>query len=302
MRLLSRHKPVLRFALFFALVLLPVGAGEAYVRSLPNAAKAKHAFLTAHSKEVDVLVLGSSHTYYGIEPQLLSAHAYSAAMVSQTLRYDDYLLHHYAFPRLRCVIVPVSDFTLYEELEGTASWYLANRYRLYMNCDVHPRLSVYDWECTAFPAFCEKLKSLWQAPKMHWSAYGQGLEYTYEARKADWDNGTVRAAANIYTDFSGATENMRHLQSIADFCKSHGARLVLVSTPLSATYYDALSTPQEADKTQRLKAFLRKNACAEYHDMRRHPGITEADFYDADHLNTRGAHAFTLLLRQAAKL
>lgn len=298
MRLTIRQTYVFRFALFFGILLLCLLAGEVYVRSLPNAAKAKHAYLTAHSEEVTTLVLGSSHTYYGVQPELLDAHAYSAAMVSQTLRYDDYLLHHYPFPRLRCVIVPISDFTLYEELEGGKSWFVANRYRLYMNCDVHSRLSVYDWECTAFPAFCEKLKSLWQPPRMRRSEHGQGLEYTLEARKADWDNGGARAAGNTYTDFSGAAANMQHLERIAAFCKRQGARLYLVSTPISATYFSHLSPQQEKDKTQRLGKFLETHPEVRYHDFRRDRRITDADFYDADHLNTRGARTFTLLLRE----
>ena len=165
--------PKWRIPLFLLLLLLPLGAAEVYVRSLPNPSKDKHAYLTRHSREVDLLVLGSSHTYYGLCPERLSPHAFSAAQVSQTLRYDDYLLRHYPFPRLRTVVLPISDFTLYEELENTGEWYLANRYRLYMDCDLHGPLSVYNWEVTAFRPFCEKLKSLWEKPKMTWSAQGR---------------------------------------------------------------------------------------------------------------------------------
>lgn len=301
MPLTPRQTHILRFALFFGILLLCLVAGEAYVRSLPNPAKTKHAYLTAHSREVRVLVLGSSHTYYGVQPDILDAKAYSAAMVSQTLRYDDYLLHHYPFDSLRCVILPISDFTLYEDLEACEAWYLANRYRLYMNCDIHSRLSVYGWECTAFPTFCEKLKSLWQPAKMQWSTRGQGLEYTFENRSADWDNGVARAKVNTYTDFSGAADNVRHLQSIARFCAGHGARLVLVSTPMTATYFAQLSPRQEADKVRRLTAFLQQTPCAVYYDLRRDTRITDADFYDADHLNTRGARKFTTLLRDLMK-
>lgn len=295
---MQKTNPYLRASLFFLLLLIPVAAGEAYVRSLPNASKAKHAFLTAHSSEVDVLILGSSHTYYGICPEVLSPHAYSAAQVSQTLRYDDWLLHHYPFPSLKYVVLPISDFSLYENLEDGAEWYLANRYRLYMDCDIHSRLSVYDWEFTAFPVFLEKMKSLWQPPKMHWSNYGQGLEYTLEKRSTDWDNGAERAAHNRYTDFSAAAENMAHLQSIAQFCKQHHARLLLITTPLRPSYRRAQSPRQLADTRNRLRHFLRHNPEAVYHDFSADSRFDENDFYDSDHLNTRGARKLSLLLRE----
>lgn len=292
------HSPWLRFLLFALLLLVPLAAGEAYVRSLPNPSKAKHAYLSAHAREVDVLVLGSSHTYYGIAPGLLSPHAYSAAQVSQTLRYDDWLLHHYSFNNIRWVILPVSDFSLYENLEGGAEWYLATRYLLYMGCSLHSRLSVYGWEMTAFPVFAEKIKSLWRPPRMSWSRYGQGLEYTRSARAADWDNGAARAAHNRYTDFRAAGENIGHLQRIARFCQSRHARLLLITTPLRPSYRRAQDPRQMADLRRRLHAFLRHAPAARYLDLSADPRFTAADFYDSDHLNTDGARKLTRILRR----
>ena len=64
--------PKWRIPLFLLLLLLPLGAAEVYVRSLPNPAKFKHAYLSRHAREVEVLVLDSSHTYYGLCPEPLS--------------------------------------------------------------------------------------------------------------------------------------------------------------------------------------------------------------------------------------
>lgn len=293
----SRRTIVARFALFALLLLVPLGAGEAYVRSLPNPSKSKHAYLRAHSREVEVLVLGSSHTYYGVCPETLSPHAYSAAQVSQTLRYDDYLLHHYPFPRLRRVVVPVSDFSLYEELEGGREWYLASRYRLYMDCDLHSRWSVYGWEMTAFRVFCEKLQRLWKPAQMRWSRYGQGLEYTVENKREDWDYGEERAATNRYTAFGHAPDNVAHLQHMADFCRQQGAELLLLSTPLRPTYRAHQNPLQVADTDRRVAEFLRRNPQVRYLDFRRDARFTADDFYDTDHLSLTGARKLSALIR-----
>ncbi len=290
--------PKWRIPLFLLLLLLPLGAAEVYVRSLPNPSKYKHAYLTRHSREVDLLVLGSSHTYYGLCPERLSPHAFSAAQVSQTLRYDDYLLRHYPFPRLRTVVLPISDFTLYEELEDTGEWYLASRYRLYMDCDLHGPLSVYGWEATAFRPFCEKLKSLWEKPKMTWSAQGQGLEYRTEARGPRWDDGATAALRNRYEDFAAGDRGVAYLESIAQYCRAHGAALWLISTPLRPSYRAAVSPAQEADTQQRLARFLRTHPEVRYIDFRAHPAFLPQDFFDADHLSLSGAQKFSDLLRR----
>lgn len=289
----------LRLAGFLLLVLVPLGAGEIYVRSLPNPAKSKHAYLSRHAGEVETLVLGSSHTYYGLCPELLGPHAYSAAQVSQTWKYDEWVLRHYPFGRLRRVVLPVSDFSFYEELEDGAEWYLATRYRLYMDCDVHPRLSAYGWEFTAFRTFCEKLRSLWQPPRMAWSRTGQGLEYTLAARPADWDNGAARAAHNVYADFAHAPANERRIGRIADFCSSRGATLWLVSTPLTPSYRAHQSARQTRDTQRRLERFLKAHPEVRYLDFRADPLFTPRDFYDADHLNRQGAAKLSRRLQRA---
>ena len=290
---------VLRACLFLGLMLLPLLAGECFIRHQPNASKAKHEYLMQHSREVDVLVLGSSHTYYGIKPQLLSAKAYSAAQVSQTLTYDDYLLHHYPFDQLKWVIVPISDFSLYEEIESSSSWFLANRYRIYMDCDIHSRLSVYGWELTAFRSYCEKLRQLWETPHMQWSPWGQGLEYTVENKASDWDNGELRAAQNAYTDFSHAPEAIRHLEHMANLCAARRARLLLVSTPLRESYRHHQHPAQLDDTHRHISRFLHHHPQCLYLDFRQDPTFTADDFYDSDHLTTQGAAKLTLKIKQA---
>ncbi len=66
----------------------------------------------AHS--IQVLVLGSSHAYYGINPDYFSLKGFNLANVSQPLRYDYALLERYApkCPDLKVVIMAISDFSL----------------------------------------------------------------------------------------------------------------------------------------------------------------------------------------------
>lgn len=163
-------KFILRTFLLILPLLLLLTAAEMYLRSLPNPSRAKNAWLIAHADSVEVLILGSSHSYYGLTPEVFGPKAYNAAQVSQTLRYDNFILDHYAFRSLRTVILPISDFSFHEDFEHDADWYYASRYRLYMGCDYHSWLSRYGFEFCSMPTFRERLKTLWQPARLTWSA------------------------------------------------------------------------------------------------------------------------------------
>lgn len=295
---------IFRLVLFAMLILLPLGAGEIYVRSLPNPTKSKHAYLKSKSHEIDVLILGNSHTYYGVNPAILSERAYSAAQVSQTLKYDNWILATYPFDSLHTVVLPISDFSLYEELEDGDEWYLASRYRLYMECDIHSRLSMYDWECTAFPVFCEKLKSLWIPPHMQWNSYGQGLEYTFANRPSneDWDNGAERAKRNYYRNLEKGDKGVAYLESIARMCEEQKALLVILQTPLRPSYINHQSLDQVSDTQSRLKTFFKEFPHTRMLDLRSDLRFEATDFYDSDHLNTDGADKLSFILADSLQV
>ncbi len=290
----SKHSLHVRLIAWFILPpIMLLAAGEVYIRLQPNPSKYKHHFLTLHNSEVDTLILGSSHTYYGIEPEVLGKHAFSLAQVSQTLKYDNYLLHHYPFENLRMVILPISDFSLYEELEDGPEWHMASRYRLYMQCDIHSRWSAYGWEFTSFPTYCTKLKQLWTPSQMSWSRQGQGLEYTMESRQEPWDNGTERALHNRYETFEKAPYGMKHLHEIGTYCARRSIKLVLISTPLSESYRKAQLHAQVEDTDKHIRDFIRMFPNTTYLDFRSSKSFSNHDFYDADHLNRAGAHKLT---------
>ena len=293
-------KFLLRTFLFLLPLALLLMGGEAVLRLHPNAAKAKDKAMRLTGSIIDTLILGSSHAYYGLCPELLGRNAYNAAQVSQTLKYDEFILNRYALPRLRAVVLTVSDFSFYEELEGTPSWYLAGRYRMYMGCDYHSLASAYAWEAAAFPVFAKKLLALCRPPRERWSLRGQGLEYTLENRAADWDNGTTRAAVNRYKDFSHGAVNEARLCRMAALCRKRGISLVLVATPLRPSYRAEQNPAQTADMHRRIeRVAARFPQTVRFLDFAADPAFTANDFYDADHLNRAGAAKLSLKVKGA---
>lgn len=285
-----------RTAIFAAIILAIVGGAEWYVEQLPNPYRDKHRWMLNHAHEVKTLILGSSHTYYGVCPEDLGDSAMSLANVSQTYRYDRYLLGHYDMPNLRYVILPYSYSSLWEDFETQGEDNFVIAYRLYMDCDLHSRFSKYGLECLYIPSFKEKLKTLVQPRRMEWSERGWGMEYTLESRAEDWDNGTTRAQSNTYTEL--LSDNIALLDDIAAWCKSRSVTLLIVRTPVTSTFAANTDARQEAVNDRCLQSLLKRHPEVVMVDVYRDSRFGSNDFYDSDHLNVNGAHKLSAIIHQ----
>jgi len=289
-------KKFVRYILIFsAMILVPLVAAEIYVRSMPNPARDKHQWMLKHSAEVQTLVLGSSHCFYGINPSLLGEHAYSLAQPTQPYRYDYYQLTHYKMPNLRTVILPYSYQSLFEDIEAQPNLrFWAVRYRLYMDCDIHSPLSEYGFECLHMASFREKLKSLWTPPQLKWDSLGFGTSNGQTSLIVEGhDNGQQRARENTYPHMESLDFNTDMLDSICNWCEGRGIRLVLVTTPTTESFRTNCDRRQMAVSEERLAVLLRQHPDIIYLDHWADSDFIPADFYDADHLNTKGANKLT---------
>ncbi len=282
---------------FSLMVLAVLAAGEWYVERLPNPSKDKHRWMSAHSRQVETLVLGSSHTFYGIDPEVLGNGAFSLAQVSQTYRYDRWLLSHYPMPRLRTVVLPFSYFSLYEDFEMGIGDDYASRYLLYMDCPIHSRFSRYGLELLNADTFKEKLKSLWKPSALTWTERGFASNYRLEARAENWDNGEERAYGNTYADTAAVALNCGFLHDICAWCAERDVQVVLLSTPLTETYRRHRDSVQLVRNERLLSALLRTHPEVVYLNFEADPRFVSDDFYDSDHLSTLGAEKLSRILR-----
>ena len=87
---------ILRLSVFAIMLVILLALIELIARKAPNTYKDKErTMLSTLSDSVEVLVLGSSHNFYGLNPQLIKKSCYNLANTSQTIYYDDYLLSRY---------------------------------------------------------------------------------------------------------------------------------------------------------------------------------------------------------------
>lgn len=83
--------------------------GEFLVRTMSNPYKVKNKWMMEHSQNINSIILGSSHTYYGVRPEYVDS-LYNLANVSQNPKYDYFMLEKYGnlCPNLKTVILPIS--------------------------------------------------------------------------------------------------------------------------------------------------------------------------------------------------
>lgn len=298
-----------RMLLFCAPVIVILIIGEIMVRSLPNAIKYKENWLKQNGNKVQTLILGSSATYYGINPSMIDS-CFNAANASQGLEYDYYLLKRYInyCPNLKTIIIPV-DFTnlFQQELEtidterGRAIYY-----NIYQGYPKHSSFSRYSFEISNPTSFNQKiiknLNSLIMNGSFNIDCDSLGWAITSPTGKEKSETMTLKAAKTIAdrTKYSEKelNRNLGYLNGIVDLCDKNDYKLIMIVCP---RYKYFLISVDEARKTKAhaiLTSYIQRN-CIIKDYSNEESIINNLDFFwDSNHLNSTGSKAFTNLLKK----
>lgn len=287
-------------AVFSSIIIVILIIGELAVRNLPTSYSYKDKWIRANGSKVSTLVLGSSHTYYGLHPEILGDSVFNLANISQTPEYDLALLEQYLpmMPNLRRIIMPISYFTFSDpEIEKGDEWMLANRYKIHMHLPMHSDFSIYNLEITDFDSYKGKLKNLiLKEPSNICDSLGFGLGFNLRSRNAQWKElGPGRAAKHTVSTPGRHTEVMETLDGIMTTAKRHNAEVVLITTPAWSTYKEALDSLQLAEMYGGIDRIIRDSNTG-YYDFLNDRRFMDQDFYDPDHLSDVGAEKLSRIL------
>lgn len=286
------------FILPFALLFL---AGEAFLRNVPNDYSYKNAWLTKNAHSVKLINFGSSHAFYGINPELFPVKSFNAAHLSQTLKYDYMILDKFAgdMDSLRYVILPISYFTLFSPgLETDEPWRIKN-YRLYYKLNVGGSFRDY---VEMYPLPVRQLKTVIFGKEhslVSVNALGFGLAYDAAHRDPNWEmTGEVAAQRHTYEllDSDAVATNVNYLNKILEICKKKNVEVVLLTTPTWKTYRTHLSERQLALMTGICEKLASENSNVRYVNLLADGRFSAADFFDADHLCDKGAAKLTKII------
>lgn len=279
---------------------------EILIRDIPNDYQLKKEYLNNHANEIETLILGSSHSFYGINPTYFKSKTFNASHISQTLNYDFEILqqYHSDFKNLKTIVLPISYFTLFENLKiGSESWRVKN-YTIYYEMDSYESLFRYS-EVLSNP-FRINLKRiilyyLLNESEISCSSLGWGT--VYQSKNAQDLIETGKAAAQRHTYFNSENnsykkifhENILILNSIANWCKERNVKLILLTPPAYDTYRKNLNSEQLKITIETTQKITTNNNCL-YLNLLDDTRFYAKDFYDADHLSEIGAAKLSALV------
>ncbi|OCB78491.1 hypothetical protein [Flavobacterium crassostreae] len=122
------------FALFLIPILVVMTSFELLLRNIPNDYSYKKKYLDAKSDGIEVLFLGSSHIYFGINPEYITKKSFNVAHSSQSLNFDLEIIKKYKnrWKNLKYIIVPIDYFSMYTTLEDAIEKWRVKNYSIYL--------------------------------------------------------------------------------------------------------------------------------------------------------------------------
>lgn len=281
--------------LFFFLVL------EIAIRKIPNDYQLKKAYLDQNAGEINTLILGSSHTFFGLNPEFFSNKTFNAAYVSQTLDLDYEILNSYQsqLKNLKTVIIPISYFSLFETLEtDVEKWRIRNYVMYYGFENKYHFTDNFESLNNHITQNIKKVVKHYALNKSYITASHLGWGTNFNSKNKKTFKGAFTAKKHTVKNFDLFDENFKSLQKTITLCKKNNIKIIFVTTPTHQTYYKNLSKNQLEKTTETITKLVEYNSNCEYINLLKSNKFTNEDFYDADHLNEIGAKKLSLLLNK----
>ena len=296
-------KKFIKFLIFF---LLPILTGmisfELLLRNIPNDYSFKKNYLNTKSNSIEVLFLGSSHIYYGINPEYISRNSFNGSHISQSLNFDLAILEKYneSWKNLRYIIIPIDYFSMYSTLEGGIENRRVKNYRIYYDI---PKYGNYwsDFEILngKLPSNISRVKSYLFNGKsdVTCNKFGFGTNFNSKGSKDLIETGKTaskRHTVELENNQTTFSKNIQTINYMIEFANSHKLKIIFITCPAYSSYRENLNPIQLDNSVNVIKQLSAHNTNTSYHNLLTDNTFVADDYYDADHLNENGAKKLTL--------
>lgn len=289
---------LLRNILLFLFPVIMLGISfELLLRNIPKVPRYKEQYLLRHSGNIEALILGNSHFFYGINPAYFKERCFNAAYLSQPLYIDLELLKKYKgnLSRLKHLVIPLSYHSLRESRMERPGDYI-----IYFDLDIPARInerfellngSLRHNLSRLYGFYVDGKNEIW-CDSLGWGTHfyfpGKNDEESLEERG--------QAAAEEYTlpGQESVKKNSEILKNIVRFAGEHNIHILFVTPPCYHTYTSRLNGEQMEEVTVTGYRLQAGNRSVSYVNLLNDESFVAGDFYDADHLNAAGAKKLTL--------
>ncbi len=275
---------------------------EIFYRFVPNNYTVKHKNIQDKYKEIKTLILGNSHTFYGLNPEYFTSKTFNLANVSQTLFYDELLFkkHIGSLVNLKTVIIPVEYSSLSANENNPELLWRSYFYEAQMHIDTntHGIFDLKKYSLTLSPPFSLTLKAIQKfAANDILADCDENGWGNYHGVNIDFNNAAmgkivVAKHEDNSLDFS---KNISRLNNIISTCKQKGIRVILITMPVTS-HYAANVNNIKLEKIRQACDLLSNHSNVVYLNMFQDKHFNNKDFYDTDHLNSTGAQKCSSLV------
>lgn len=267
---------------------------EFLVRHIPNDYNSKIKYLQEHSSEIEILALGSSHAYFGVNPDFLSSKCFNLSHIAQTPEFDLKLFKKYLekMDQLKVLLYPISYFTFFWDLQSSPeSWRLKN-YTIYYQIDAANSLKDYSELMSVKPKQnFQRIIDYYIYDKSEIKISPLGWGSLNSPKKSNFIDEVVYDVVDRHTILSSPyfEKNSKEVEQIIQLCLLKGIKVILFFPPAFEKYREFANPKQLQMTYQKIEDYTRKFGNCLFIDYFADSTFTRNDFFDADHLNNLGA-------------
>jgi Protein of unknown function (DUF1574) len=295
-------KKTIKFLFPIILVLFCI---ELFYQFVPNNYTVKAKQVTEKYNKTKVLILGNSHTFYGLNPTFFSQKTYNFSNVSQTIYFDQLLFdkHIQKFKNLKYVILNVEYFSL-SEIENTdedafRKYYYSN----YMNLEV-PIVSKFDIKNYLLSS-SRNLKTNLDLVNRYFSKGtivncnkdGFGIDY-YKIKNQNLSKEAIGTMARHEDNLQDFEVNIKKIQAIINTCKEKNIKVIVTTMPVSRPYSALINESKLKKIFFSCNNLKTKNSNVYYLNLFNDRRFSDNDFFDPDHLHFEGAKKCSLIMNE----
>lgn len=274
---------------------------EILLQSIPNNYKVKSNYIENHSEAIETLILGNSHTYYGLNPEWMDQQTFNMSNASQSLDIDLAILDHYLpkMKQLNTVVIRLSYDSMFETLSKTDEQWRYKDYALYTQIPLGFKWKHHSEILTI--SFKENLKRIYKyyvtsEASETCNALGWGMDAQSADAKDLYKTGALVAKRHTATSNVFFDDSFKTLKEIADLCAQNRVNVILLTPPAFESYYLNLNDEQlEATINVGLEMANQYDHVS-YYNFLEYWRFDKEHFFDADHLNERGAQLFSKMI------
>jgi hypothetical protein len=293
---------ILKAVLFLIPIIIFLGFIEVKLSLIPNSYSLKQKLVNNAAAD-QILVLGSSHSYYDINPAVWPVPGINLADTSQSLWYDREIVNKYLpeMKNLKLIVLPISYFSLWYDFTTNPDEYFRQFY-YFRFMGLMPSVTKTIFDIRNF-----SLIALYQPDTVR-----SLISHNFTADFTDNINstGSYRASFTRYADINDSAgyqrirfhellmsdtwyaKNTEYVKNIISLCQKRHIPVLLIVPPVYKTY-SAFASRGKLDEIAKFLQNVTDNKTVFSKSYFTDARFSIEDYFENDHLNAIGADKFS---------